>query len=233
MATEFNLSTYLSTSIFEPIDAAVAAKIISETPFVAIPGVPNVRGLGGLPVTSHQQGSDSQVAKKLEVKSGRLFRSAQLNDINKAGREKLVSLNIGAIFDLRTTGEVRKYARVPEDDSNPSAGFLEFTEENIELHHIPMKDTKRIDQRDQMAVLVLYGSGDDGFLKGYDEMLDVAGGSYATIMRYILEQIRRGDDGKACIWHCHGKRVFIFVTFRVLNKAQLARTGPAYSLLCC
>jgi hypothetical protein len=124
-----DLPALLTTSILEPIDVHTVAELLSAPPFVTISGVANTRDLGGLPVMNHLPDANEANAKRMEVRMGRLFRSAQLNSVRNEGRRKLSSLNIGDIFDLRTSAEVRKYARLPVNDPNPSAGLLDFKEE--------------------------------------------------------------------------------------------------------
>jgi protein tyrosine phosphatase (PTP) superfamily phosphohydrolase (DUF442 family) len=218
------LSSILTTPILEPIDATTVARLITAVPFVAIPGVANVRDLGGLPVTNHRP-IDEHKAQPLQVRTGRVFRSAQLNLITPEGRERLRSLNVGAVFDFRTVAEVRKYGGVLPEETNPSAGFLDFTEEGVELYHIPMVDIKKITPEEVMAMIAQYASGDDGFVKDYEKMLEVGGKSFGTIMRYILQQTRLGDDGKACIWHCHGKQTRPCSTDNAEHRIQLERIG--------
>jgi hypothetical protein len=199
------LSTILNTSILEPIDATTVARLVAAPPFVTIPGVANVRDLGGLPVMNHLPIGNHK-EKPLQVRTGRLLRSAQLNLITPEGREKLRSLNVGVIFDLRTVAEVRKYGGVLPEDTDPSAGLLDFTEEGVELYNIPMMDIKKFTPEEQMEMHIKYTRDDDGFLKKYEEMLGIGGKSFGTIMKYILQQTRLGDDGKACIWHCYSEQ---------------------------
>lgn len=141
----------------------------------------------------------------MKVRAGRLFRSAQVNYITPDGREKLKEFKIGAIFDLRTAAEVRKYAGLPLDNTDPSAGLLDFKEEGIEVYHIPMQEIQQLGTKGQTAMLLQYATGDDGLLKLYEQMLEIGGDSFGRIMRYILEQARLGDDGKGCVWHCHSE----------------------------
>jgi len=193
-----DISTLLATPITEPIDKDEVARLLSTAPFINIPGVANVRDIGSL-----SSSTISPDGKPLVVRNGRLFRSAQFNHITPAGRAKLVELNVGAIFDLRTLAEVRKYGRVPDSDTDPKAGLVDFTEEGIVVYHIPMMDLKAMTQEQQLKMFQDYVKGEDGFLKSYVGTLEIAGESFGKMMRYILEQIRAGDEGKACVWHCH------------------------------
>ncbi|KAG8840540.1 hypothetical protein FS842_003826 [Serendipita sp. 407] len=210
-----------STPIMEHLDESKTREILSNLPFIAVPGVVNFRDVGGLPITHIQQAhgivasddTKDQVdtaTKRLVVKSGRLFRSAQLNALTPQGVEKLHALNIGAIFDFRTTVEVRRYGKVPKDDTNPRSGlplFLETLEsgEGIQVNHNPLKDITNLSNEQWMAKLLIYGKGDEGFAQSYDEMLESGGKSFGNVLRYIFEQATLGEEqeGKACLWHCH------------------------------
>lgn len=196
------LDAFLRTPILEPLDPERAEKLISAPPFVRVPGVVNFRDIGGLPVSTPD-------GKRFTVRKGRMYRSATLNDITPEGKAALYSLNIGAVFDLRTLKEVRKYANISPGDLDPRAGLVNLTMEDdieaegINVYHIPLVDLSKQDQKAEFAQLLKYGGGDDGFLEGYSEMLELGGGSYGAIVRYILEQTKEDAGGKACLWHCH------------------------------
>lgn len=198
-----DLPALLATSVLEPIDAHTVSELLSAAPFVTIPGVANSRDLGGLPIINYLSDAKKANIRRMEVRMGRLFRSAQLNSVTNEGREKLSSLNIGAIFDLRTSAEVLKYARLPVNDPNPSAGLMDFKEEGIQVYHVPMQDVKQLGTQEKTAMLLQYAPGDDGLLKLYEGILEIGGDSFGKIMRYLLEQTKLGDGGQGCLWHCY------------------------------
>jgi hypothetical protein len=201
-----DIAAFLATPIVEPLDPGRTAKLLSEPPFVLVPGVANVRDIGGWPVkTSNPDGAT------LVVREGRLYRAANLNYITPEGKKALHALGIGAVFDLRTLHEVRKYANVAPGDLDPRAGFVDLKseeqmeQEGIHIHHIPLVDSTKVDPKVSYAKLMRYGDGDEGFLESYEEMLEAAGQSFGTILRYIIEQTKEDSGGRACLWHCHGE----------------------------
>ncbi|PVG02936.1 hypothetical protein CPB86DRAFT_696106 [Serendipita vermifera] len=230
------------TPILDPLDPRVTAKVLSEPPFIFVPGVVNFRDLGGLPITrgtsegteistTTTNGSTSTGVDELDdasewvVRSGRLFRCAQLNLITPEGREQLFDpLDVGAIFDLRTMAEVRRYAGVPADSQDPTAGLMQFkrtlqpgsggseesAEEEIKVYHVPLRDVALSSPQATLERLMIYGKGEEGFMEMYEEMLLLGGKSFGQIMRFLLQQAKEEDvqvdegqwKGKSCLWHC-------------------------------
>lgn len=93
-----NAQDVLNTDIREPIPDAIVSKIISQTPFVNVPGVSNIRDLS----------NDNNLRR------GFVYRSGNVADILDAGKAVLVDeLKITTIFDLRNQGE-RERAPSPE-----------------------------------------------------------------------------------------------------------------------
>lgn len=220
-----DLNAFLRTPIVEALDPDLTAKLISQDPFVLVPGVANVRDIGGLSVSTPDPDG-----KRLVVRKGKMYRAATLNHITPEGKEALHALDIGAIFDLRTLHEVRKSAKISPDDLDPRAGLVNLTKEGeiegegIQVHHIPLADWSTTDPKAQFSRLLKYSQGDEGFVEGYEEMLGVAGQSYETILRYIMSQT--GEDGKACLWHCHAGKdrtgVFAALVLELLGVSDEA-----------
>jgi Tyrosine phosphatase family len=204
-----DLDTFLATPIVESLDPERTAKLISAPPFVLVPGVANVRDIGGWPARiSNPDGTP------LIVRKGRLYRAANLNHITPDGKEALHSLGVGAVFDLRTLHEVRKHAGVAPDDLDPEAGFVDLNREGqvekdgIHIYHVPLVDSSKSDPKLEFAKLLQrFGNGDEGFLEDYEELLELGGQSFGSILRYIIEQTKEGSAGKACLWHCHGEHL--------------------------
>jgi protein-tyrosine phosphatase len=76
------------------LDMEAGAAIPIETP--AIPGVVNLRDVGGRAVTGGR-----------EVRTGVLYRSAELGRLGDGGGEAIVALGIRRVYDLRTRAERR------------------------------------------------------------------------------------------------------------------------------
>lgn len=66
-------------------------------PFVDVQGVVNIRAVGGCRTTSQK------------VKNSSLFRSGELSRITPAGKEKLLSLGVRKVFDMRSDVEIASY----------------------------------------------------------------------------------------------------------------------------
>jgi hypothetical protein len=72
---------------------------LPSPPFIAVPGLPNFRDIGGLPIAS-QSG-------KL-IRKGIVFRASEPSKIRHEGISVLNSLGITTVYDLRSTPEIKK-----------------------------------------------------------------------------------------------------------------------------
>lgn len=218
------LETILKTPVLEAIDPEITKKVLSSPPFVQVPGVTNVRGLGGLPISSSSS----------TIRPGILFRSANLNHITSAGADRLKELGIGTIFDLRTVAEIRRdqassqaiSSPVPNaspetiiansnasaDEGNSAAqrgikvrdnGLPDLSDRGVQVIHNPLEDIQTLTKEETMKIFAVYGKGEQGFLEGYERILSIGGPSYGKILRYLLEQSKQ-DEPKGCLWDCHG-----------------------------
>ncbi|PVG02935.1 hypothetical protein CPB86DRAFT_811073 [Serendipita vermifera] len=247
-----DISALLDQSIFEPIDPNITQEAINKSPFIPIPGVFNFRDLGGLPIVdpntvsipflrnskiqmTHQanwHASQNDVISGVTVRTGRLFRSAQFNSITPEGKEKLFELDVGVIFDFRTTMEIRREARLPQD-ADVKSGIPEFKRpkpshdftptrdvaaddiEEIRVRHNPLKDVTQHKSQELMKVLTQLNAGDEGMIGVYEDILTDGGESFGNIMKFLLEQAKKevSEDvveedsnvwgGRACVWNCH------------------------------
>jgi len=102
----------------EPLDPSYVENVLSNPPFIKIPGVINVRDLGGYPSIEFP---DKCTRPRF------LFRSAELSNITEegahphthsscffsyaySGKEQLRNLGIRKVFDLRSDTEMEKYS---------------------------------------------------------------------------------------------------------------------------
>jgi hypothetical protein len=227
------LEAILKTPILEPIDPETTKRILSSPPFVQVPGVANIRGLGGLPISNSTS----------TVRHGILFRSANLNHITPAGTDKLKELGIGTVFDLRTVAEIKRDSATtqavsstlpntsPETiiaDSNANEtksapqgqGSIKFNDEGlpdlsdhgIQTIHNPLEDIQTLSKEETMKMLAMYGKGEEGFLTGYERILSIGGPGYGKILRHLLEESTK-DQPKGCLWDCHSTYDFSFVSW--------------------
>ena len=98
MISHDELLEVLNTDIRNPIPPATVSKIISQPPFITVPGVSNLRDLSHGP----------------NLRRGYIYRSGNLSDITDDGKAILAEdLGITTIFDLRSQSE-RERAPSPE-----------------------------------------------------------------------------------------------------------------------
>jgi hypothetical protein len=72
---------------------------LPSPPFVTLEGVPNFRDLGGWPIPGHPDKS---------VRRGRVFRCGEPTKATSADVEKIKSLGVTCVFDLRSKPEIHK-----------------------------------------------------------------------------------------------------------------------------
>ncbi|KAG6819094.1 hypothetical protein H0H93_015513 [Arthromyces matolae] len=83
-------------------DVDEVASVLSSPPFVVVPGVINIRALGG-------------TAASKEIKPLHVFRSGELARINEDGKDKLHELGVTTVFDLRSDSEVARFQSATPD----------------------------------------------------------------------------------------------------------------------
>lgn len=198
-----DLQEFLATPVMEALDPDRVAVVLSAHPFVTVPGVANLRDIGGVPVSTADPDG-----KRLVVRKGRMYRAASMSRITPEGKEALRALNVGAAFDLRTLYEVRKYAKISPDNQDPRAGLVDLAsqgdgEADIKVVHNPLINLSTMDPKAEFAVLLKYANGDQGYVEGYTEILEQGSNSYGAMLRYILDEAK-GDE-KACLWYCHSE----------------------------
>ncbi|KAI1917370.1 hypothetical protein LOZ12_000787 [Ophidiomyces ophidiicola] len=89
-ATAENIGTLIKTDITITLIPDLVHQILSQPPFVSVPGVFNIRDIGHVPI----------------VRRNFIFRSGMLSGIEAAGKAKLISeLRVKKIFDLRSAPE--------------------------------------------------------------------------------------------------------------------------------
>ncbi|KAI6024512.1 protein-tyrosine phosphatase-like protein [Pisolithus marmoratus] len=160
----------------KPLDPAYVAEVISNPPFVSIPGVSNVRDLGSYPTTS----------SNAMTKPGYAFRAAEVSNITKEGAEQMRSLHITTVFDLRSDPEMTKY-------STPIP-----TIEGVHIIRVPVFKKEDYSPESMAKKFELYASGTtEAFIQLYSQILNHGGKAFGTILRHV-----RDKPNSPFLFHC-------------------------------
>ncbi|KAJ8698810.1 hypothetical protein PTI98_005478 [Pleurotus ostreatus] len=139
----------------EALDPSYVASVLSNPPFITIPGVINVRDLGAYLSNTHPG--------KL-TKPNLMLRSAEISGITPEGIDRLRELGITKVFDLRSDTEIEKYdTPVPEI-------------EGIEIIRAPVFQKEDYSPEMMAKRYKLYASGKtEAFMELYSQILDHGG----------------------------------------------------------
>ncbi|PCH40840.1 hypothetical protein WOLCODRAFT_117768 [Wolfiporia cocos MD-104 SS10] len=161
----------------EPLDPGYVNERLSKPPFVAVPGVVNIRDLGSYPSTTYPS---FMTRPKL------MFRSAELSSITDEGKAKLRELCITKVFDLRSDPEIQRYG-------TPSPDI-----EGIEFVRTPVFEEEDYSPEMMAHRYALYASGKtEAFMELYSQILDHGGPAFSTIFRHVKDRPNEG-----CVFHC-------------------------------
>ncbi|KAK9237534.1 tyrosine phosphatase family-domain-containing protein [Lipomyces kononenkoae] len=142
------------------------------TRWKSIDGVLNCRDLGGWK-TRHGR----------YVRTGYIFRAAQMNGVTENGKAALIDLNISKSFDLRSHHECHMNG--------------DYQIQGVDRQHVPLGLDGNMSPEEIVTNLERLSLGVEGFLMVYREFLEVGINAY----RAILEHIRDQPD-KPMIIHC-------------------------------
>ncbi|KAL4076324.1 protein-tyrosine phosphatase-like protein [Scleroderma citrinum] len=184
----------------KPLDPAHVENILSNPPFVSIPGISNVRDLGSYPSTT----------PNLITKPGYAYRAAEISGITKEGAEKMMALRITTVFDLRSDPEMKKYSTpVP-------------TIEGVQIIRTPVFRSEDYSPESIAKKFELYASGTtEAFMKLYSQILNHAGDAFGTILRHV-----RDRPNAPFLFHCTAGKDRTGVMAAILLK--LAGVGDHY-----
>ena len=159
-----NLATLLTTDIRTELPPQQTAKILSQRPFVSIPGLFNLRDLS----TPQDDGPPA-------IRPGFIYRSGALTHITPAGKTALVdTLHLGTIFDLRRPEE---RARAPSPDIP-----------GVETVWVPYAFTPvPVNPRDFAGP----DGGVSGFVKMYLAVLECAEPAFQAVFQQIRDHPER------------------------------------------
>ncbi|KAJ5114235.1 hypothetical protein N7456_002769 [Penicillium angulare] len=177
---------------------------MATSPFIVVDGVQNFRDLGGYACSHPIQSSltnviDGTRATSWRVRSGFLFRSAQPSQITPAGIETLKkNLNIQAVFDFRSNGEIHLVQERYPDALLEIPGTKHFPVpvfENGQYSPVSLAEKYGVlsDRPDEDR------NAEGGFVKAYEDIARHAAqtGSFRAVMKHILE---KPDD--PLVFHC-------------------------------
>ncbi|KAK9372207.1 tyrosine phosphatase family-domain-containing protein [Lipomyces chichibuensis] len=142
------------------------------TRWKSIDGVLNCRDLGGWKTRDGRY-----------VRTGFVFRAAQMSTVTETGKAAIKDLNICKSFDLRSSQECQKY------------GVYEIP--GLDRQHVPMGIDRDMSPGEIAKKLEQLSLGAEGFLIVYREFLEEGITAYRTILEYI-----RDHSDKPLIIHC-------------------------------
>ncbi|KAF9498846.1 hypothetical protein BDN71DRAFT_1442811 [Pleurotus eryngii] len=161
----------------EALDPSYVASVLSNPPFITIPGVINVRDLGAYLSNTHPG--------KL-TKPNLMLRSAEISGITPEGIDRLRELGVTKVFDLRSDTEIEKYdTPVPEI-------------EGIDIIRAPVFQKEDYSPEMMAKRYKLYASGKtEAFMELYSQILDHGGEAFGAVLRHIHDRPTEG-----CLFHC-------------------------------
>lgn len=174
-------------SFLDQIPAEDTKRYLTSFPFSIVDGAANFRDLGNLEVQRPAPTDDTTVS--LKTRTGRVYRSAQLSLLRPPGVEKIHSLGITTVFDLRSSCELSSYgaplAKIP----------------NVEVLHVPVLPDEAFSPEEIQRREALYeADGEAGLLDEYMAVLQNGGAGFGTIFKHI-----RDNPDSACLIHCASK----------------------------
>lgn len=161
----------------ERLDPVYVNERLSQPPFVTIPGVVNVRDLGGYSSTIHAG---------MRTRSRLVFRSAELSSVTEDGKLKLKELGVTTVFDLRSDTEIERYeSPIPEVPG-------------VQILRVPVFKTEDYSPEMMAKRFALYASGKtEAFMELYSQILDHGGLAFGAILRHVKDRPNEG-----CVFHC-------------------------------
>ncbi|KAK2608600.1 hypothetical protein QQS21_002826 [Conoideocrella luteorostrata] len=168
------LSSLATTPAEHTIDPEILGPILSNPPFISLPGSMNVRDIG-----AYSPGY---------VKPGIIFRSGTLDYLPESSRPLLRSqLGLRKIFDFRRRDEVKK--PLCEVDG---IQILSFPFKDGQVEDVPLDLADFVSQHGELSS------------KGFREMYDLILEGYTTGYREVFEALKTVHDGNAVLFHCAG-----------------------------
>ncbi|RPB20498.1 hypothetical protein L211DRAFT_792048 [Terfezia boudieri ATCC MYA-4762] len=149
---------------------------LTSPPWVPIPGIANFRDIGGYP-TANGTGT---------VRKGLIYRCAEPSKITEAGKERLRSLGVKKMYDLRSEPELKRLGDLTK--------IIEV--EGVERFFVPVIRTEDYSPQALAKRYQAYMSGDHE--NAYRHILS----SDPTAYRTIFQNILASPNPDPCVIHC-------------------------------
>ena len=161
---DIDLSSILATPIQDHIPPDIVREILSQPPFLPIPGALNIREISVLPI----------------VRKGLLYRSGACGPLTPAGESSLAKqYGIRTIFDLRSLAERNR---------RPSPNI-----EGIETRWIPSTtDAKILNLGREDPKDYIEEDGKKGHLKMYTRILESYKDAFREVLVYLRDEKESG-----------------------------------------
>jgi len=161
----FDLSSLLSTPIQSRISSTIVTAMLSQHPFLPIPGALNIRDISVPPY----------------IRKGLIYRSGALEHITPAGKSSLIEqYGIRTIYDLRTRAE-RNNGPSPDFEGAKTLWIPSTADSGTGVRVMNNIEPKNFIEED----------GKMGFLKMYTSILE----SHKDAFRAVLLHLRDREEG--------------------------------------
>ncbi|KAG8625404.1 hypothetical protein KVT40_007155 [Elsinoe batatas] len=209
------------------MDLPLSDPTLPSPPFHHCPGLPNLRDVGGYPLTV------PTCPTTHSVRRGLLYRSADPSRIPSQGLSLLRDeLNIRTVFDLRSVPEIQRVGAFY------SAGDSEQVkkQKGVERVWTPVFREEDYSPEKVGVRYKAYTRGSEGFREAYRDILAGAGEAYAVIFRHLAGGTGegKGQGGQAgTLVHCTAGKdrtgVLVAVLFGLLG-VEKGRICEEYAL---
>ncbi|KAB5578316.1 protein-tyrosine phosphatase-like protein [Coniochaeta sp. 2T2.1] len=166
---------------------------LPSPPFVAVRGIPNLRDLGGWPI------STSTRTRPLSIRRNYIYRCGEPTSAPPSTVRLLTSPphRIATLFDLRSKAEIEGM-----QISGEQGRVVDWR--RVKRVEVPVFGEE---ERADPAALAIKYAGDMGqpFSGMYKDMLESGAAAYGTILRHVLEHpppSKVGGKGEAFLIHC-------------------------------
>lgn len=154
----------------------VAPKDLPSPPFILLPGLPNLRDIGGYPL---QEGPSAPTSKR-SIRRGLVFRAADTSAVPRfpdSCTALTTTLGIRTVYDLRSTAEVTRGSFGPP-----------LALPGLTRVHAPTNKEDMSPEAMSARYREYAHGGDEGFARAYASILASAGPAVAAVAHHLLER---------------------------------------------